>query len=81
LLLDGVRRLRTFYSYGTSCLTAGNPCNGNGGLDCDPACEDGFGALKPLNEEYVLAEVRIERPRPADAKLASRIDVVAATRR
>ena len=40
-----------------------------------------FGALKPLNEEYVLAEVRIERPRPSDAKLASRIDVVAATRR
>ena len=46
-----------------------------------PACEDGFGALKPLNEEYVLAEVRIERPRPADAKLASRIDVMAATSR
>ncbi len=59
------------YSYGTSCLTSGK-CAG-GGSECDPCApdEDAYLALPtPLASEFILVEVKIERPKTGAARVA-----------
>lgn len=63
------------YSYGNSCMVSGTCV----GIDVDPYCTTNCpkipkiqqeSSVRPLNLEYQLAEVRIERPAVASVKSA-----------
>ena len=66
------------YSYGSSCLTTGH-CETafeGGGGDGDETFDLGFVKIPrqrrmALNSEYILADVRIEHPRPVTTRLAA----------
>lgn len=57
-------------SSGTSCLTSGT-CSAGGGSGCTPeGCGIDVAEATPLNLDYKVAEVKIERPSTTTARVA-----------
>jgi hypothetical protein len=59
------------FSYGTSCITSGM-CS-NGGDPCEPGtgCGPDVAEAAPLNLEYTLAAVKIEKPAKQTTAIAA----------
>jgi hypothetical protein len=60
------------YSYGSSCMTAGT-CSSDD--ECVPGsgCGPDVAAVKPLNLDYTLVAVKVQRPAKAQAVLAQKV--------